>query len=153
MESSQKAKRNGRVEQSRTVWDWVFDITVRVVLAIAFVATLYPLVYVASMSISQPQAVLAQEVWLFPVGFSLEAYKRVFENPTVLTSYGNTLFYTFFGTLFSTAVTLLAAYPLSRKDFVARNVISKIMVFTMYFSGGMIPSFLLINNLIITKGK
>ena len=116
-------------------------------MAIAFLITLYPFIYVASMSISSQDAVLSNQVTLLPVGFSLKAYETLLENDSILIGFLNTLFYTVVGTLYSTAVTLLAAYALSRKDFVIRNILTKFFLFTMYFNGGMIASFILIKNL------
>ena len=84
---------------------------------------------------------------LLSVGFSLKAYETLLENDSILIGFLNTLFYTVVGTLYSTAVTLLAAYALSRKDFVIRNILTKFFLFTMYFNGGMIASFILIKNL------
>lgn len=134
-------------KMKRTWGEWVFDIVKWVIMAIAFCITLYPFIYVASMSISSQDAVLSNQVTLLPVGFSLKAYETLLENDSILIGFLNTLFYTVVGTLYSTAVTLLAAYALSRKDFVIRNVLTKYFLFTMYFNGGMIASFILIKNL------
>lgn len=131
----------------RTWGEWVFDTVKCIIMAIAFLITLYPFIYVASMSISSQDAVLSNQVTLLPVGFSLKAYETLLENDSILIGFLNTLFYTVVGTLYSTAVTLLAAYALSRKDFVIRNILTKFFLFTMYFNGGMIASFILIKNL------
>lgn len=131
----------------RTWCEWVFDTVKCIIMAIAFLITLYPFIYVASMSISSQDAVLSNQVTLLPVGFSLKAYETLLENDSILIGFLNTLFYTVVGTLYSTAVTLLAAYALSRKDFVIRNILTKFFLFTMYFNGGMIASFILIKNL------
>ena len=125
----------------------MFDTVKCIIMAIAFLITLYPFIYVASMSISSQDAVLSNQVTLLPVGFSLKAYETLLENDSILIGFLNTLFYTVVGTLYSTAVTLLAAYALSRKDFVIRNILTKFFLFTMYFNGGMIASFILIKNL------
>ena len=127
--------------------EWVFDTVKCIIMAIALLITLYPFIYVASMSISSQDAVLSNQVTLLPVGFSLKAYETLLENDSILIGFLNTLFYTVVGTLYSTAVTLLAAYALSRKDFVIRNILTKFFLFTMYFNGGMIASFILIKNL------
>ena len=111
------------------------------------IITLYTFEYVLSMSISEPKYVVSEQVWLYPMGFSLESYGRVFENPDIWTAYSNTLFYTIVGTSLNIIFTLLAAYPLSRRTFFARNWIMVIIVITMFFGGGMIPSFLLIKEL------
>ena len=131
----------------RTWGEWVFDTVKCIIMAIAFLITLYPFIYVASMAISSQDAVLSNQVTLLPVGFSLKAYETLLENDSILIGFLNTLFYTVVGTLYSTAVTLLAAYALSRKDFVIRNILTKFFLFTMYFNGGMIASFILIKNL------
>ena len=131
----------------RTWGEWVFDTVKCIIMAIAFLITLYPFIYVASMSISSQDAVLSNQVTLLAVGFSLKAYETLLENDSILIGFLNTLFYTVVGTLYSTAVTLLAAYALSRKDFVIRNILTKFFLFTMYFNGGMIASFILIKNL------
>ncbi|TNJ62689.1 carbohydrate ABC transporter permease [Paenibacillus hemerocallicola] len=117
------------------------------ILAVALLITLYPFVYVLSMSISDPIHVMNNSVWLFPKGFSLETYKKVFENGEIWVAYGNTLFYTVVGTAINVVMTFLAAYPLSRRTFSGRKVIMVGVVVTMFFSGGLIPSFILINEL------
>ncbi len=111
------------------------------------VITLYPFVYVFSMSISAPQYVISESVWLFPKGFSLESYKRVFENDDIYIAYYNTIYYTVVGTFLNVVFTILAAYPLARRTFFARKWIMTMIVITMFFSGGLIPSFLLIKEL------
>ena len=136
-----------RKRMKRTWGEWVFDIVKWMLMALAFVITLYPFIYVFSMSISSQEAVMRGEVVLFPVGFSLKAYETLLQNDSILVGYANTIFYTVVGTLYSTAVTLLGAYALSRQDFVFKNVLTKFFLFTMYFSGGMVTSFLLIKQL------
>ncbi|MDF2669439.1 MAG: lplC5 [Paenibacillus sp.] len=109
--------------------------------------TLYPFVYVFSMSISEPIHVIEQSVWLFPKGFSIDAYLRVFENEHVWRSYYNTVFYTVAGTSLNVVLTALAAYPLARRSFSLRRPIMVFIVITMFFGGGIIPMFILIQEL------
>jgi putative aldouronate transport system permease protein len=109
--------------------------------------TLYPFIYVLSMSISSPAHVIDQSVWLLPNGFSLESYKRVFENPNVLQAYYNTVYYTVVGTTVNITMTIMAAYPLSRRKFFLRKPVMMLIVITMFFSGGLVPMFLLIKEL------
>jgi putative aldouronate transport system permease protein len=116
-------------------------------LTVALLLTLYPFVYVLSMSISDPIKVLNNTVWLLPKGFSLETYVKVFENGEIWVAYGNTLFYTVVGTAINVIMTLIAAYPLSRRSFSGRKAIMVGIVITMFFSGGIIPSFILIQQL------
>ncbi|UVI29014.1 carbohydrate ABC transporter permease [Paenibacillus spongiae] len=116
-------------------------------LAVALVVVLYPLLYIVSASISSPQAVNSGEMWLFPKGITLDGYKLVFDNPKIWNGYMNTIIYTVLGTLLNLAVTLPAAYALSRSDFVGRNFFMGMFLVTMFFNGGLIPTYLLIKNL------
>jgi multiple sugar transport system permease protein/putative aldouronate transport system permease protein len=117
------------------------------ILTIIFIIVLYPVVYVVSASFSSYTAILSGEVFLWPVRPTLEGYIAVFKSPDILLGYSNTAFYTIVGTFVNVILTIMAAYPLSRKDFVGRNLIMFLFTFTMFFSGGMIPSYLLIKSL------
>ncbi len=145
-----QAKRGKRrIVQQRTKvlsgpGDKVFSAFLGVFTAFLIIITLYPLIYVFSMAISDPVAVSRKEVWLFPVGFSSYALETVFEDPNVLTYYGNTIWYTVVGVLLGIITTSLAAYPLSRRTFAARKPIMWLITFTMFFSGGMIPTYLVV---------
>jgi putative aldouronate transport system permease protein len=110
-----------------------------VILALLF---LYPLLYVLSASFSSPRAVESGQLILLPVEPSLDGYRYVMQYKEVWSGYLNTLFYTFCGTLLNLLVTLPCAYALSRQDMKGRNGIMLIFMFTMYFSGGLIPSYL-----------
>ncbi len=127
--------------------DRIFQFANYTALAIFMIVILYPLIYIVSSSFSAPSAVMSGKVWLWPVGFSLEGYKTVFQYPMIMTGFKNSLIYTVSGTMINVALTLLAAYPLSRKDFFGRNFIMFLFVFTMLFSGGLIPSYLLVRDL------
>lgn len=118
-----------------------------VLLTIILVLVLYPLIFVVSASISDPLSVSRGEMWLFPKKLSFIGYELVFANKEIWTGYANTLLYTFVGTAINLVMTILAAYPLSRSDFAGRNVITGFIVFTMFFSGGLIPTYLLVKNL------
>lgn len=124
-----------------------FDVFIYLGLVFAAFITLYPFIYVISMSISNPIHVLRQEIYLFPKGFSLGAYKLVFDNPDVWRAYYNTVWYTLVGTTVNVFMTVIGAYPLSRKTFIGRDFFMFLIAFTMFFSGGMIPSFLLVRSL------
>lgn len=145
-----QAKRGKRrIVQQRTKvlsgpGDKVFSAFLGVFTVFLIVVTLYPLIYVFSMAISDPVAVSRKEVWLFPVGFSSYALETVFEDPNVLTYYGNTIWYTVVGVLLGIITTSLAAYPLSRRTFAARKPIMWLITFTMFFGGGMIPTYLVV---------
>ncbi|GGA00498.1 sugar ABC transporter permease [Paenibacillus marchantiophytorum] len=116
-------------------------------LLICLIIVAYPLIYIVSSSFSSSSAVISGKVWLLPVEPTLRGYKAVFQNPQILTGYGNSLFYLFFGTLLSVALTITAAYPLSRKNFYGRNVITALFIFTMLFNGGLIPYYLTVKGM------
>ncbi|WP_282942678.1 carbohydrate ABC transporter permease [Paenibacillus sp. RC67] len=110
--------------------------------------TLYPFLYVAFSSLSDP-GLLAKHrglIW-WPYGFSLNAYKAVFANPNILKGYGNTIFYVVFGTLLNLIMTSLGAYFLSRRNVFFKNTVMFMIVITMFFQGGLIPTYLLVSNL------
>lgn len=108
----------------------------------------YPMLYVLHSSISDPDQMLrSRSLMLLPEGFQLEAYKYVFRNPKIYSGYMNTLFYVAVGTAVNLLMTSLAAYALSRMDLLGRKTLMKLITFTMFFGGGMIPTFLLIQNL------
>jgi len=127
--------------------DRVFTIANYVILSIVLIIILYPLIYVVSASFSSSYAVLSGKVWLWPVEPSLDGYKAVFKNKNILTGFQNTIFYTIAGTLINVIMTILAAYPLSRRDFRGRNMFMLIFVFTMMFSGGLIPTYFVVKEL------
>lgn len=116
------------------------------VIVCSFIA-LYPMLYTLSMSISGAEHVARNDIFLLPKGFSLQAYKMVFEDREIWGAYANTVWYTVVGTVLSVALTMVSAYPLSRRRFFLRKKLMLFVVFTMYFSGGMIPMFLLINKI------
>lgn len=108
---------------------------------------LYPLIFVVSASFSDPDLVLSGKVVLLPKGFTLKPYAMVFENEEIWMGYLNTVIYTVLGTFINVVMTILLAYPLSRYDMPLRKPITLMIVFTMYFEGGMIPTYLLVRQL------
>jgi putative aldouronate transport system permease protein len=108
---------------------------------------LYPLYFVLIASFSSPQLVLSGDIWLWPKGISWRGYEKLFQNREIMQGYGNTILYTVSGTAINLALTVAAAFPLSRRNFMGRHWISGFMVFTMFFSGGLIPTYLLIKQL------
>lgn len=127
--------------------DRVFDIAVYFFSAVILVLVLYPLLFVVSASFSSPDQVLNGNVVLWPKGLTLEPYRKVFENQAIWTGYKNTVLYTVLGTAVNIIMTVMAAYPLSRKDLPLRNLLMLLIVFTMYFTGEMIPTYLLVRDL------
>ncbi|MCJ8013235.1 carbohydrate ABC transporter permease [Paenibacillus sp. KQZ6P-2] len=127
--------------------DKLFLVCNYIFVSLALLIVLYPLVYMISASISDPKYVGSGEMWLWPKGITFDGYKRVFENSSIWTGYRNTIVYTVVGTAINLVVTLPAAYALSRKDFVGRNFFTAMFMFTMFFGGGLVPTYLLIKQL------
>lgn len=124
--------------------DKVFNVINISIMLLVIVVTLYPVIYLISKSLSSVEYVKAGMVYLWPRGFSLSAYEEVFSNELFLTSYRNTIVYTVLGTTINLVMTTSMAYCLSRRNLVFRKSITLLVVFTMFFGGGMIPNFLLI---------
>lgn len=116
-------------------------------LGLALIVVLYPLIYVVSASFSSTNAVISGRVWLWPVDPSLRGYEAIFENKSIISGYVNSFFYMGVGTTVNIVMTILAGYPLSRRDFKARNIIMMGIAFTMIFNGGLIPTYILVRNL------
>jgi putative aldouronate transport system permease protein len=135
-----------------TSGDRIFLAVNAVFLAGALAVVAYPLLFILSASVSDPEAVYRGQVWLFPRGFTLEGYQRVFQNREIWTGYRNTLLYTGVGTLLNLAVTLPCAYALSRRDLAGRNFLMFLFTFTMFFSGGIIPTYLVVDGLGLRNG-
>lgn len=126
----------------RTFYGLIYLMTI-----IAIIVTLYPFLYVLSISFSSVEAIDQQKVILFPVGFTLSGYKMVLQYQELWVSFYNTLWYTVVGTVLNILFTCLAAFPLSRPRFFLRRKLNFFIAFTMYFSGGLIPVYMLITSL------
>ena len=124
-----------------------FDIRVYLISFVLLLIVLYPLILIISNSFSDPSLVATGKVVLFPKGINLEGYKAVFENQDLMRGYANTIFYTVVGTIINLIVTLPAGYALTKKTLPFKNFITGIFMFTMYFSGGLVPTFLVFNDL------
>jgi len=127
--------------------DVAFYAIVDTAMMAVLLVVLYPLIFVLSSSFSSPSAVMTGRVVLWPVDFSLEGYAAVFRNRDVLTGYVNSVLYMSVGTLLNVAATMIAAYPLSRKDTPLRKTFTFLFAFTMFFSGGLIPNYILMRGL------
>ncbi|CAN7632224.1 MULTISPECIES: carbohydrate ABC transporter permease [unclassified Paenibacillus] len=127
--------------------DKIFYFINDLILLLALIIVLYPLIYVFSASFSDKLAIISGKVFLWPVDFSLEGYIAVFKDSRIMPAYGNTVFYTVVGTTINVVLTILVAYPLSRKTMVGRNLIMYLFAFTMLFHGGLIPNYLLMKSL------
>ena len=127
--------------------DLLFDIVLYSICAVMLLLVIYPLWFIVIASFSDPSAVAGGHVWILPVGFTLEGYDELFKQAEVWTGYRNTIVYTVLGTIFGLVVNIPAAYALSRKDLWGRKVLMGLFVFTMFFSGGMIPIFLTVQEM------
>ena len=131
----------------RSKEDIFFDIFNYAVLGIITVLVLYPLYFIVIASFSDPDAINTGQVVFFPKGFNTLGYQRIFENTKIWRAYGNTIFYTFVGTAINIIMTMVFAYPLSRKDFSGRKFMTFFMMFTMNFQGGLMPTYLLMQKI------
>lgn len=131
----------------RSKADKRFDWINAALLAVYLVLVLYPLYLIVISSFSDPNRVTSGDVWLWPKGITLEGYRRIFADSEIWRGYGNSLLYTTLGTAINVTLTLTAGYALSRHDLVGRNTFMLMIVFTMFFGGGLIPTYLLVKDL------
>ena len=134
-----------RIQKTRA--DRIFLGCNAIFLALILILVVYPVWYALAASISDPLAVSRGELVFLPRGFDLSAYRKVFSYQRVMTGYRNTILYTTVGTIVNTLMVIITAYPLSRKDLYGTKLLTKLFVFTMYFSGGLIPTYLLVRDL------
>jgi putative aldouronate transport system permease protein len=127
--------------------DRLFLLIIYVILSIILILVAYPLIYIVSSSFSSSDAVMGGKVWLWPVNPTLYGYKAVFIYPEFWSGYLNSMIYTILGTVLSVTLTILMAYPLSRKTFFGRKFIISLLLFAMIFSGGLIPFYLVVKSL------
>ncbi len=139
------SKASGKIKDSMS--DRIFIAIVYILLGVTALIVLYPLLFVLAASVSDPNAVNAGKVWLLPVGFQLQGYTMVFKSKWVLVGYRNSLFYLLLGTSLDIFVTFTGAYALSRRDIYGRKFLTFFIVFTMWFNGGLIPTFLVVRSL------
>lgn len=131
----------------------IFDGIIYIVIIFAVLACLLPFLHVAALSLSSNDAVITQKVTIFPVDFNLEAYSRVLTDSAMLRSLWVTIEITVLFTLIGMFLTICCAYPLTKTRLKGRKVLSLIVLFTMYFSGGIIPEYLLMNKLHLLNTK
>ena len=124
-----------------------FQWGVNTILILFCLLIVLPLLHIISGSFSDPMTLLQGKVGFLPKGFTLSMYEKVFKDDSIWRGYGNTVLYTVLGTFISVVLTASAAYPLSRKDFYGRKKFMGLFVFTMFFNGGMIPTYLIVQQL------
>ena len=142
-----KKKRLHRGFRSQSLSDKLFDILNYGLLGLFALIILYPMYFIIIASFSDPVAINNGQISFWPVGFNTLGYQKIFENTKIWRSYSNTIFYTVVGTTINIFLTMMMAYPLSRKNFFARKPLLFLAMFTMYFQGGMIPTYLWMNDL------
>ena len=138
---------NPKVHYKKKVSDWVIDIIIWLLLALVVIAVLYPLWFVIISSFSSPNAVASGAVTFLPKDITLAGYEAVFKNDQIWNGYLNTIIYTVLGTIVNLVVTIPCAFALSRSEFKARRVIMFLFTVTMFFSGGLVPTYLLYQQL------
>ena len=131
--------------------DKIFTLINTLLLTLVMLIILLPLIYVISASFSSPQAVVEGKVFLWPVNPTIRAYKAVFSNKKIGVGFYNSFCYMIMGTAVNILLTLMCAYALSRKEFKAGKKLMPIFIFTMYFSGGLVPTYMLVKGLHMTN--
>ncbi|MEN6314147.1 MAG: carbohydrate ABC transporter permease [Clostridiaceae bacterium] len=127
--------------------DMAFKLAAYAFVIFIVIITLYPMLYILSCSISDPDEVIKGSIFLFPKKITLEAYRRVINDAEIWLSYRNTIVYVTVGTLVNLFLTFITGYPLSRRQFKVRNTIMMFFAFTMWFNGGLVPTFLVVRGL------
>lgn len=128
----------------------VLDFFIYLVMGFVLIACVLPFLYIIAMSLSSSSAILNNKVSIWPIGINSDAYKQIFSYPNFFRAYKNTITYTFFGSLISLTLMTLFAYPLSKPRLRGQKFVMKLIIFSMFFSGGLIPNFLLISSLGLT---
>jgi len=131
----------------KTRFDSVFDFAVTICLILIFLAVAYPLYFILIASVSNPDFVNTGKIMFYPKGIGLDAYARIFQTSRIWIGYRNTILYTASSTVLSLTVTLMAGYAFSRKDLIGRKPLMLVYIFTMYFGGGLIPTYLVVKSL------
>ncbi|WP_409342672.1 carbohydrate ABC transporter permease [Paenibacillus sp. MBLB4367] len=131
----------------RTRADLLFDICNYTLISILVLLVLYPLYFVVTASITDPNLIYSGKLLFFPEKVTWDGYKRLFAEPSIWLGFRNSLWYTVSGTAINIVLTITAGYALSRTDLVGRNVFMFLLVFTMFFGGGLIPTYLLVKDL------
>lgn len=127
--------------------DDVFNLVLLAIATLCFIIVLYPMIFIIASSFSSPSAVISGSVFLWPVGFSLKGYEMVLQNSSIWRGFANTIFLVVSCTSVYAVMGVMLAYPLSRRDFYGRQIYNVFFLIPMWFSGGLIPTYLLMNNL------
>lgn len=142
-----RARRQANYRIRNTKSDRIFSAILLICLVLILIVVVYPLLFVVFASLSDSRYVNSGTLLFWPKGFTLLGYELAFKDARIWIGYGNTIIYTVFGTILATAVNIMAGYSLSRKDMPGRGLLMAIFVFTMYFGGGLIPFYMIVQNL------
>lgn len=126
------------------------NVIIYAVMVFSLLICIIPFIYMVSLSLSSPKAIINNQVRLIPKGINFEAYRQILTYPNFFRAYGNTIFYTITGTFIALCMTILFAYPLSKTYLKGQKILMKMVIFSMYFAGGLIPNYLLISSLHLT---
>ncbi len=138
--NEKQLKRKNKIRDNKT--DVIYYVIVGIILALLLVIVVYPIYYIIIASISDPDAVLSGEVWLYPVSINVKGYLKLFENQDIWRGYLNTIIYTVLGTAFNIILTIPAGWAISRDYLPFRKLIMPLLIITMFFGGGLIPYYL-----------
>lgn len=131
----------------RSKGDLIFDVFNYTFLTIGALLILYPLYFILIGSFSDPNAIYSGEVWFLPKDITWDGYRRILNDGLIWSGYGNSILYAAVGTAISVSLIIVTAYPLSRKELYGKTLITWFFLFTTFFSGGLIPTYLLVKNL------
>jgi len=131
----------------------LFSFVIYLVMVLTLALCLIPFLYMLALSISSPKAIIQNEVFLIPKGLNLQSYIQIFSYPNFFNAYGNTFIYTLGGTAISLTLMILFAYPLSKTRLKGVKVVMRLVIFSMFFSGGLIPNYLLVSSLGLTNTR
>jgi putative aldouronate transport system permease protein len=131
----------------KTRSNFLFNLLVNLVMLTSLMVCLIPFIYMIALSLSSPKAIINNEVFLWPKGFNIKAYQQIFSYPNFFHAYGNTILYTVVGTAISLVMMILFAYPLSKSKLRGHKALMKLVIFSMFFTGGLIPNYLLVSSL------
>lgn len=137
----------------KTSGERMFDVVIYLVLTLVIAVCVIPFLYMLALSLSGARAIINNQVFLWPVDITFESYIQIFKYPNFFQAYGNTLFYTVVGTTLSLFTMLNFAYPLSKPELKGQKIVMKLVVFSLFFSGGLIPTYLLVANLGLTNTR
>jgi putative aldouronate transport system permease protein len=138
-----KRKKNRKIQTG----SYIVDLFIYIIIGFIAFTTLFPFIFILSASISNPLNVISGDVWFLPIGFSLKSYERIFSSATIMRAFGNSVFFAVIITFLNVLNSMMAGYALNKSKLVFRKSIVLIILLPMYFSGGLIPGFIIMSRL------